>query len=211
MSLSIYNSFVNLDLSNNQVKIGGFENILDFSEIDVSVSYNVSGVISYTLYYQYSQDKINVDYESTQVVTNQTETKFFKIECKQRYFKLKIVANSDVNLNIQTVYKNTPTYSVISRGSLTIANNFAITSGTRTTGINLSNLCLNTLTIYGNSSATTTLTLCFSNDGVNWYDSQYTINITGSSNFGVGLNINPLYLSIKSSASVTLTAICDYC
>jgi len=211
MSLSIYNSFVNLDLSNNQVKIGGFENILDFSEIDVSVSYNVSGVISYTLYYQYSQDKINVDYESTQVVTNQTDTKFFKIEAKQRYFKLKIVANSNVNLNIQTIYKNNMTYPVTSRGSLTIANNFAINSGIRTTGINLSNLSYNTLTFYGNASGTTTLTLCFSNDGVNWYDSQYTINILGVSNFGFSLNTTPLYLSIKSTSSIILTLICDYC
>lgn len=106
MSLSIYNSTIVPLLSGhyfNQTPV--YDNVLDFAEINISINCNVG----YTLIYNFSQDKVNVSYTTSQVVGASGVTLFFKVQPKERYFSLTILASNGnmANLNVQTTYKST--------------------------------------------------------------------------------------------------------
>jgi hypothetical protein len=60
--------------------------------------------------------------------------------------------------------------------------------------------------IFGNVSAATNLTIQYSQDNVNWYDSETIINIAATGNFGRTIDIAARYIRLKSSAAVTITA-----
>jgi hypothetical protein len=108
MSLSLYNSTI-VSLESDDIFLGQeYDNILDFVEINISVKCDTGFSITYI----YSQDKLTVDYETTQAITASVDTHFFTVPVKNRYFKLRIEA-TDGNmsvLNVQTIYKTSITY-----------------------------------------------------------------------------------------------------
>jgi len=350
MSLSLYNSTI-VPLLSNGIFLGReYDNILDFAEINIAIKCDTG----YILTFIYSQDKLTVDYQTSQTISAQVDTKFFTISVKDRYFKLKIEANDgDMSvLNVQTIYKSTVTYQVGGNipssnvtivnplnldGSIFVGGNLALTGsvdanitntsldvnvtnpvtsvdanitnasldvnvtnpvtsvdanitnasldvnvtnpvtsvdanitntsldvnvtnpvtsvdanitnasldvsdgdthtkldtiqtqleksnkGTSTlwsnnlTGVNglslilnLSNVNQSNLTIFGSVDGATNLVVQFSNDGTNFYDSQYSYVQSASGNWGFSINACPLYLRLKSTSSVTAYAFVNY-
>jgi hypothetical protein len=290
MSLSLYNSTI-VPLLSNGIFLGReYDNILDFAEINIAIKCDTG----YILTFIYSQDKLTADYQTSQTISAQVDTKFFTISVKDRYFKLKIEANDgDMSvLNVQTIYKSTVTYQVEGNipssnvtivnplnldGSVFVGGNLALTGsvdanitntsldvnvtnpvtsvdanitntsldvsdgdthtkldtiqtqleksnkGTSTlwsnniTGVNgvslilnLSNVNQSNLTIFGSVDGATNLVVQFSNDGTNFYDSQYSYVQSASGNWGFNITACPLYLRLKSTSSVTAYAFVNY-
>lgn len=112
MSLSLTNSTIIPLLDGSTFTGSAYDNILDFVEINISIKCDTG----YDLTYIYSQDKISIDYQTTQSISAQADTQFYKITVKDRYFKLQIDAtDGDMSvLNVQTIYKTSTTYSVSS-------------------------------------------------------------------------------------------------
>jgi hypothetical protein len=118
MSLSLNNSTI-VPLLNEDFFVGQqYDNILDFVEINISVKCDTG----YDLTYIYSQDKLTVDYQTTQSISAQADTQFYKLTVKDRYFKLRIDAtDGDMTvLNVQTIYKTSTTYTVSSGPSANV-------------------------------------------------------------------------------------------
>jgi len=112
MSLSLVNS-TNVPLLDGDSFIGSsYDNILDFVQITISIKCDTG----YNLTYIYSQNKVDIDYQTTQTITAQSDTQFYNVVVKDRYFKLQIDAtDGDMSvLNVQTIYKTSTTYSVSS-------------------------------------------------------------------------------------------------
>lgn len=109
MSLSLNNSTI-VPLLSGEVFLGKeYDNILDFAEINIGIKCDVG----YDLTYIYSQDKLTIDYQTTQSITAQVDTQFYKVSVNNRYFKLKIEAtDGDMSvLNVQTIYKSSTTFN----------------------------------------------------------------------------------------------------
>jgi hypothetical protein len=245
MSLSLYNSTI-VPLLSNEIFLGReYDNILDFAEINIAIKCDTG----YILTFIYSQDKLTVDYQTSQTISAQVDTKFFTISVKDRYFKLKIEANDgDMSvLNVQTIYKSTVTYTVdgttptqdvnVTNASLDVSDGDTHTKlddiltqieksnkGTSTlwsnslTGVNgvslvanLSDVVQTNLTIFGSVNGATSIVVQFSNDGVTFYDSQYSYVQSASGNWGFNITACPLYLRLKSTISVTAYAFVNYC
>jgi hypothetical protein len=87
-----------------------------------------------------------------------------------------------------------------------------ILANTNTPSINLSQIPIKLISLYGRSSSTTTLTLVFSSDNINFYKTQYSILVNENTDFGFSIPANPSYLSINSSNAVSdkLTIFMDY-
>ena len=112
MSLSIVNS-TNVPLLEDEDFTGSnYDNILDFAQITISIKCDTG----YILTYIYSQNKVDIDYQTSQTITVQADTQFYNVTVKDRYFKLQITANDgDMTvLNVQTIYKTSTTYAVSS-------------------------------------------------------------------------------------------------
>ena len=123
MSLSLNNSTIVPLLADDSFIGQNYDNILDFAEIDISIKCDTG----YTLTYIYSQDKLNIDYQTSQAITAQLTTQFYKIPVNDRYFKLRIDAtDGDMSvLNVQTIYKSSTTFNNSGTGP---TSNVAITS-----------------------------------------------------------------------------------
>ena len=108
MSLSIYNSTIIPLQSGNSFVGSYYDNILDFAEIDISILCDTG----YDLTYYFSQDKINISYQTSQTVSPSVDTLFFKQKPLERYFKIGITATGGnmTILNVQTIYKSNITY-----------------------------------------------------------------------------------------------------
>ena len=118
MSLSLNNSTI-VPLLEDDFFLGQqYDNILDFVEINISIKCDTG----YDLTYIYSQDKLTVDYQTTQSISAQADTQFYKLTVKDRYFKLRIDAtDGDMTvLNVQTIYKTSTTYTVSSGPSANV-------------------------------------------------------------------------------------------
>lgn len=211
MSLSLNNSTITPLLTGTTFIGKDYDNILDFVEINVSIKCNVG----YTLTYLFSQDKINIDYQTSQVIAANAITQFYKFSVNDRYFKLKIEATNGTmtTLNVQTIYKASLTVDGVNnifstKKSFVLSNNVSIPAGTNATTINLSNINCKLITIYGNSSAATTFTVLFSHDGITWFLSQYSY-ISPIGNFGFAIPCCPMYVTIQSLSTSTVTAYLD--
>ena len=118
MSLSLNNSTI-VPLLEDEFFLGQqYDNILDFAEINISIKCDTG----YDLTYIYSQDKLTVDYQTTQSISSQADTQFYKLTVKDRYFKLRIDAtDGDMTvLNVQTIYKTSTTFDVSSGPSANV-------------------------------------------------------------------------------------------
>lgn len=62
------------------------------------------------------------------------------------------------------------------------------------------------ISIFGNASAATKITVQFSADNVNYYDSEVNYDLIGAGNFGSSSVIGARYIKLKSSVAATITA-----
>jgi len=96
------------------------------------------------------------------------------------------------------------------KGTSTLwSNNVTGVNGVSLT-LNLSNVNQSNLTIFGSVDGATNLIVQFSNDGTNFYDSQYSYVQSASGNWGFNITACPLYLRLKSTSSVTAYAFVNY-
>ena len=113
-------------------------------------------------------------------------------------------------LNFSVVYKNDyiPT-TVTQKGSVRLFNNL-----TGLNGVSLShNINLNStnLLFFGSVDNTTTLTVQFSNDDVEYFDSQYISTSIGAQEYSLSLpNVAVKFVRIKSSANITANIYMNY-
>jgi hypothetical protein len=118
------------------------------------------------------------------------------------------VSDSDTHTkldNIQTqLQKSNKGTSILWSNNVTGVNGVSLVANL--SGVNQSNL-----TIFGSVDGATSLVVLFSNDGVTFYDSQYSYVQSGSGNWGFNITACPLYLRLKSTSSVTATAFVNYC
>ena len=97
-----------------------------------------------------------------------------------------------------------------SRGSNQLYNS----SSGISSSIDFSNKNIKSITIYGTSTANTTITLQCSNNNSTWYSTQYQITVQGGGgDFGFAINgFCPKYFRLNSNNNnATLTAYVDYC
>lgn len=90
------------------------------------------------------------------------------------------------------------------KGVHTFWDNEAVGAGDTTSGLTLATLPQKTLSIFGATSAPTTITLMMSVDGVNYFLSQYSVLADG--NFGYCIPCPFYSVCLYSSASATITA-----
>jgi hypothetical protein len=123
---------------------------------------------------------------------------------------------TDEQLNVSDATTHTTLdniYNVVnSRGSgVFTTENMGAASITNV--INLSNLNVKCLTIYGTVSEATTLTVVFSPNNVigYYYPSQYSYEIASAGSFGFAINACPNYICLQTSNALTkLEAFIDY-
>lgn len=107
--------------------------------------------------------------------------------------------------NIQTqLEKSNKGTSTLWSNNLTGVNGVSLTA-------DLSNVNQSNLSIFGNVNGATQLIVQFSNDGSNFYDSQYSYTQSASGDYGFNINASPKYLRLKSTVSVTAYAFLNYC
>ena len=116
------------------------------------------------------------------------------------------VYDSDTNTKLTNIYN-----VVNSKGAGTLWNNVNTGANGLSDSIDLSNKKVSNLTFMGNCNGATLLTVQFSSDNTNYFDSQYSYNLTGAGDVGFNLSGCPNYLRMKSSNDVVATLLVNYC
>lgn len=123
-----------------------------------------------------------------------------------------LISSTSGSLNIYSSVLNDIYTLLNTRGTGILFNS---SSSVYSNPISFINKNIKSITIYGNSSGSTTLTLQCSNDGNTWYSSQYTLVLDSPGNFGFGLSgFCPRYLRMlnpPAAPPVIITAYIDYC
>jgi hypothetical protein len=237
MSVSLTNALPLQDVLDDFTFSGEYDNIVDFSEIDVSI--NAEG--NYTVQFLFSIDKISIITSSTEVFTYTGGSFYnYKLTPQCRYFKLSFLATSNIDdLTIQTIYKSNILYKPsgtgadvnitnaflpvsqygvwdvsipITKESASIWNNAVVGAGDISTNYADAHDSNNqSVSIFGHSSNPTTITIRASNDNINYYYTQYTYNVLEDSDFGFALTLPFKYLKLSSSAATTISASVCYC
>lgn len=119
--VSVLNSS-NLNLLSSSSFNGTYEDITKYGQINISINTD----ISYTLNVYFSTNGISDDFVETYNSSVPTETQFYNILCKERYFKLKLENNSITQSNkfhLQTIYKtNISEINTNITGSVSVSN-----------------------------------------------------------------------------------------
>lgn len=204
---------LNFSTSNPLIANGIFapqvwDDLLEYSSIIISI--NCSGAPCVLTVYQ-SSDRVNVSYQETiSIYPNELYNNTFQLY--SRFFKLEIqntTGTSQTSLNCQVLFKQLyPPQQSIKSVEL-----FNPSTSTGVEGVS-SSILINKnaaiLSIFGNLSDTTILTLQFSNDNVNFYDSQYSLTSSGG-DFGFSVPGSSLfYCRLKSSNDINILAIINY-
>jgi len=153
---------------------------------------------------EFSIDKFNITkqeiyYTLASVVFN-TQSAIFS-----GYFRLRVdnLESSNMNNfslatyfrgeNINRTIKNSTLWDNVSSGvggvSSVLSNNYNC----------------NNFSFYGNVSSATVLTLEISNNGDDWFSTQYSYTASGSGNFGFNVSLITNYLRVYSSNNITIS------
>lgn len=207
MSLSIVNSTIIPLEAGTTFNPNTYDNILDFIEINIAINCDTD----YTLTYIYSQDKINIDYSTSQNVAYSNTTQFFRVPVRDRYFKLNITAgDNDMNvLNVQTIYKTASSNPSNENGNLW---NNALVNIDDYSNI-ISSPIAKSFSIFGYSdTGVFKLIVQFSVDGTNFYNSQYVYNQSVAGDFGFSIQAPFRYIRLQTKTNInSITANIVYC
>lgn len=188
---------------------GSYDNIEQYNNINISCYCDTTAIITAI----FTLDKINFKTQYFNVIPNKFNN-FYITNLDLPYFKvlLKNTSNSNQSkLNLTCKYSNINIMQYNQNSNILFDSISTGINGVSNI-INCSNNPIRQLSMFGNSSGATLITLQFSNDGIIFYDSQYSYNIIGSSftDWGYSITCSPNYFRIKSSNSVILTAIANY-
>lgn len=209
----------NVPLPKNGLFIGKYEDMGIYESITISVNSDTNcEVIAYL-----SPDKTTTIKQYFLIFQNEPVT-FAINPIAYKYFYLTCRNSENVAqtiFNLQTGYKTVNT-QVVQTGNGTIPNvpkrgfekvfNGLTGINAYSTAVSI-NLLSKNISIFGHVDDSTTLTVAFSNDNITYYDTQYQLNLTGSTDFGFNLPstcaVN--YLKIRSSDNVECECFVNYC
>ena len=186
-----------------------WDDCLNFNSVVLSLNCTGAPVV---LTVEQSSDRVNISStETVNIYANELYNNSFQLYA--RFFKLRLDNPSGTNqtsLNCQVIFKNL----VVPQNNIRSAQVFSPATSTGVNGVSAS-INLNqrnaTLTIFGNIDSGTVLTLQFSNDDVNYYDSQYSLTASSGQNFGFSVPTSSIYyIRLKSSNDVNILAIVNY-
>jgi len=190
-----------MDLSGVRVDISGesvnVSNLMDLSGVRVDISgesVNVSNLMDL------SGVRVDISGESVNV-SNLMDLSGVRVDISGESVNVSNLLDlSGVAVNVNNLNK----------GSTVVwANNLVAPNGTSII-CDLSGIYQTNITIFGSLSASTVLTVQFSNDNILYWDSQYSYNQSAVGDFGFNIQASPLYLRLKSSNAVTATAFINY-
>ncbi len=109
MSISFLNSLTPRNVVSGFVFTGVYDEVLSTSQISVRIT-TTSVINSYTLFVEYSNDKVNVvTQESYIAIDNLNYLQY--LTPTSRYFRLRLEATSNItNLSIETIFKTAVVY-----------------------------------------------------------------------------------------------------
>lgn len=195
--LSVKNSSL-IPLASNRVFIGSWDNVIQYNTAIVSVYSDTNTLLTV---YQ-SQNKTN-DFVSTYNLQSGVYNEL-QIGLTNQYVYFTLLnqsQDSQTFLNLSVIYRND---SKNTKGSFLIWDN----ANTGLNGVSQSlYIGLNPITIscYGNISANTTLRLQQSNDNITFYDTQYSVVLGSSGDFGFNVPIG-VYKYIRFTSSIDVIA-----
>lgn len=130
-----------------------------------------------------------------------------------RYFKLKLVnsdlQNAQTTLNLQVIYSNIRISTPINSGQFKIWNNKTLSLPDNSATFN-SNFKNQLFTFYGNSSEIINLVVQYSNDGIQYYDSQTVYTMASAGDFGFSVSAVCRYIRLRATQPTTITAYINY-
>jgi hypothetical protein len=215
---SILNSST-IPLQKNGIFLGKYEDLTGYESITVSI--NTSSNCEIIAYF--SPDK-NISVKQYFLVYPNDPITFVINPIVYKYFYLTCRNQDNTNqsfLLLQTCY-NASSISSVSTPSGTIADipqlgskevfNGSTGANGYSSNVKIALLSKN-ITIYGHVSDSTTLTVCLSNDDINYFDSQYSVILSGSTDFGFSLpsTCAVKYLKVKSLDDVNCVCYVNYC
>jgi len=157
---------------------------------------------------QFSNDRLNITYQQV-----------FNVLAGQPFNYNDIVSSAYFRLRVDNTELTAMTEFSLSTYLLQNSKNANVIAATlwdgTSTGVNgnssivNSNFNIKNYTFFGNVSSATDLTIQISNDGANWYSTQYTYTSSGAGNFGFNTNLVAQYLRLQSSNDVIATVLCN--
>jgi len=225
----------NVPLNAKGLFIGAYENVAEFSSMVISIYSDTETTIS--CYQSLNKQLANVsvftgvaNVQSTFIVspiilpfvyftvrngttTNQTVLNF-SVGFKNSAFS---TAGTGADVNITNTYLPVSQYGVwdvntqLTKGSTAIWDNAVVGAGDVSTNFASANQNNQSVSIFGNSSNATTVSILVSNDNTNYYTTQYAYNVLENNDFGFSLVLPFKYLKLSSSDATTISANACWC
>ena len=223
-----------IPLNTGGLFIGGYESVVAYSSIVVSIYSDTETTIS--CYQSLNKQQANVSV-FTGVASVQSTFIISPIILPYVYFT---VRNSSVSnqtiLNFSVAYKNSA-FSTAGTGadvnitnaflpvsqygswsleptktSSSIWNNAVVGAGDYSTNYANANAINNqSVSVFGHSLNPTIVSIVVSNDNINYFTTQYSYNVLEDSDFGFALTLPFKYLKLSSSEATTISANVCFC
>jgi stress response protein YsnF len=201
-----------VDISGQTVDISGQTVIVDISGQTVDISGQTVDISGQTVIVDISGQAVDISGQTVDIsgqtvdISGQTVIVDISGQAVDISGQTVDISGQTVDISGQTVV-----VSNLSNKGATILWSNALTGVNGFSSIaDLSNINQLNLTFYGSVNGATSLVVQFSNDGTNFYDSQYSYTLSGSGNWGFNINSSPLYVRLKSTNSITAYAFVNY-
>lgn len=181
-----------------------WDDLANYPGIVISVSADTK--MSITLYESPNEADIS---NQTEYIIDANQPLNLQFNLNAVYFKLKLVNLENIDqtvLNLQTIYTDS-ILQVVNKGQFKIWDNKSMVLPDSSAYFN-SNFQHKLFTFYGNSSEITNLIVQYSNDGIQFYDSQTIYTMSTSGNFGFSVSAVCKYIRLRSSAVLGSTITC---
>lgn len=111
-------------------------------------------------------------------------------------------------LKTYIVNPSLPVTTTVQRASAKLWAGASIASGATSSKFDVSTISSTTLSVYGNTSASGTISVLFSQDNTTFYASQYATTITTSGDFGFSCPLSAPYIRfLWTGSNATITAV----
>lgn len=212
---------VDANITNGSLDVNVINALLDVSDADTHTK--LDSVITDLDKFKFNGDNLLTQVENTVVVSGSVDINNFpaSFPVSGSISVSNFPATQPIsNGSLSSMSFDTNRLNVLdSSGNATLTNIYNIVNsrgqaqminGLINTAVELPNV--KSCAIYGNVSGATVLTLKFSPNGVDFYSSQYSVNMTGSGDFGFVIDgLCAKWIMFNNSNSVSAVAFVDYC